>query len=284
MLTISLALCCYTIASAQSKSAPAANAVLISETKSGNTVTSHYVVRHDTGKSANFDVHYAISRAKIVPSYSDNTQQIADLKEFMGETQDTTMHISAIHIIGYSSPDGNTTHNDSLAMQRAQALYQYTTETYHPVQHIDTSYKTFSWQECAKAVEASNIPHKSEVLTILNSNYSEPSKEYHLRQLHDAWVYLATNILPSMRYADIAFDYGKDEFFTRTTTIPTPAPTTQTKTQTQPTPPAEIILVDEEEGIIIATPKEEYNNKKRERKTRNKRGKTYEIDTEVLFW
>ena len=280
-----LALCCIATTSAQSNNAPMANAVLISQTKNGNTVTSRYVVRHDTGRSANFDIHYTISRAQIVPTYSDNSRQINELKEFMGESKDSMMHISAIHIVGYASPDGNLTHNDSLASHRAQALCQYAINTYHPDQKIDTDYKTFSWKECIGAVTNSTIPQKEEVLAILNSNHTECEKEAHLRKLPEAWKYLTNNLLPTMRYADISFDYGVDEVITRTTIVkqPTP-PATATTTSTTPATKPEVVVVDEEMGIIIATPKEDHNTKRNERKARKADKKNSKSGSEVRYW
>ena len=280
-----LALCCIATTSAQSNNAPMANAVLISQTKNGNTVTSRYVVRHDTGRSANFDIHYTISRAQIVPTYSDNSRQINELKEFMGESKDSTMHISAIHIVGYASPDGNLVHNDSLASHRAQALCQYAINTYHPDQKIDTGYKTFSWKECVNAVANSTIPQKEEVLAILNSNHTECEKEAHLRKLPEAWKYLTNNLLPTMRYADISFDYGVDEVITRTTIVkqPTP-PATATTTSTTPATKPEVVVVDEEMGIIIATPKEDHDTKRNERKARKADKKNSKGGSEVRYW
>ena len=108
--------------SAQSSDAPTANAILVSQTRNGNVVTSRYKIPHNNDKRAEFDVHYAINKANIVESYLDNPQQIAELKDFMDQTKDTTMHITAIHIVGYASPDGNSTKNDTLAAKRAQAL------------------------------------------------------------------------------------------------------------------------------------------------------------------
>ena len=285
LFLIPLALCCIATSSAQSSSAPTANAILISQTRNGNTVTSRYVVRHNSGKNANFDVHYVINRAQIVPTYSDNSQQIADLKEFMGEAKDSTMHISAIHITGYASPDGCTTQNDSLAAHRAKALCQYAINNYHPKQQIDTNYKTFSWKDCASTVEASNIPQKSEVLAIINSNHTERDKEMNLRKLSDAWKYLTTKILPAMRYADISFDYGVDEIITRTTIVkqPTP-PATATTTSTKPAPQPEVVVVDEEMGIIIATPKEDSDTKRNERKARKADKKSAKGDSKARYW
>ena len=264
-----LAMCCVAIGATAQSTLPAKNAVMISQTRNGNTVTTRYRVPHD-GKHAEFDVHYAVNRSDIVPSYSTNPQQISDLKDFMAHSADTTMHISAIHIVGYASPDGSTTQNDTLAAKRAKALYTYAVNTYPPKQSVDTAHKTFAWSDCVAAVKASDIPDKESVVAVLQSTaHSEREKEAKLRTMKAAWSYLASHILPSMRYADIEFDYGVDEIVTRTTLVaqPEPAKTTTSPDTTQPaTQQPEMVVVDEEMGIIIATPKEDKNSARHERK------------------
>ncbi len=281
--------------SAQSNQAPA-NAVLVSQTRNGNVVTSRYKIPHNDGKHAEFDVHYAVNRSNIVPSFSDNTQQIAELKDFMAQTKDTTMHISAIHIVGYASPDGNAKQNDTLASARAKSLYHYAVNTYHPEQKIDTDHKTFKWSDCVSAVEKSDISQKESVLDILKStSHTEPQKEQALRKMPDAWRYLATHILPQMRYADIEFDYGVDEFVTRTTTVAatTPAkPVQVSQPAAQPQSQPEEVIIDEEMGIIIATPKHSHAddgvdgaaNKRNQRKARKADKKNLKGGYEAIYW
>ena len=261
---IVLALGTTVAVSAQSNQAPAANAILVSQTRQGDVVITRYKIPHNDGRSAEFDMHYALNKSEIVPTYSNNSEQIADLKDFMAQCCDSTMHVSAIHVVGYASPDGNTKHNDTLASKRAQSLYHYAVNTYHPTQKIATSHKALRWSDCVPAVEKSNIPNKNMVLAILKSNsHTEPQKEIALRRIPEVWNYLASNILPSMRYADIEFDYGVDEFVTRTTVEPQPKPSEpekQPETTTQPQP----IAVEEEMGIIIATPNHDSNDDKRQ--------------------
>lgn len=279
-----LALSATVAVSAQSNQAPAANAVMVSQTRNGNVVTTRYKIPHNDGRHAEFDIYYAIDRTNIVPSFSENQEQIAELKEFMEQTKDTTMHISTIHIVGYASPDGNAKDNDSLASQRAQSLYHYAVNTYHPKQKIETDHKTFHWSDCVAAVEESDIPHKEQVLAILQSTkHTEPQKEYALRKLPDAWRYLKANILPQMRYADIEFDYGIDEFVTRTTIVPV-AETAKPVQTAQPQQPKEVV-VDEEMGIIIATPAKESRSEKRDdRRTRKANKKASKEGYEIIYW
>ncbi len=257
------------VATAQS-SKPAPNAVLLSETRTGNTVTSRYLIPHKDGKHAEFDVYYTINRSDIVPAYSNNKEQMNELKDFLAQVADTTMHISAIHIVGYASPDGNGAQNDSLAAHRASSLYRYAVNSCCCPQKVDVEHHTYHWSDVAKAVNTSNIPDKQAVLQVLQSTtHSEQQKEAALRKMAAAWNFLTNNILPTMRYADIEFDYGVDEVVTRTTLVsqpkpapqPAPQPTTQ-PAQKQP----ELVVVDEEMGIIVATPKSDAEQRKACRK------------------
>jgi hypothetical protein len=283
LLTV-LALGATVAAAAQSNQAPAANAILVSQTRQGDVVTTRYKIPHDAGRSAEFDMHYAVNKSNIVPTYSDNSEQIAELKDFMAQCCDSTMHVSAIHIVGYASPDGNVKQNDTLASKRAQSLYHYAVNTYHPTQKIATSHKALRWSDCVPAVEASNIPNKSEVLEILKStSHTEPQKEIALRRLPESWNYLASNILPQMRYADIEFDYGVDEFVTRTTVLPQ----SDSSTKEQNTQPAqtEPVVVEEEMGIIIATPNHDSNDDKRQHHKEKKNEKPRVIgEYEAIYW
>lgn len=273
-----------TAAVAQSTQAPASNAVLISQTRQGDNIVSHYKIPHDNDKQAGFDLHYAVNNSTIVDSYSDNPRQIEDLKDFMAQTTDTLMHISAIHIVGYASPDGNTKQNDTLASKRAQSLYHYAVNAYHPKQTIDTSHKTFRWCDCVSAVEKSDIPQKDKVLAVLKStSHTEAEKEAALRKMPESWRYLATHILPQMRYADIEFEYGVDEIVTRTTMVSNPQPAKPAVNAPQQPAQAEPVLVEEETGVIVAVPVEESRHRsKREPHRQRKSGKA---DTyEVIYW
>ena len=133
-------------------------------------------------------------------------------------------------------------------------------------------------------VEKSNIPQKSQVLAILKSaSHTEHQKEMALRKMPDAWSYLATNILPQMRYADIEFNYGVDEFVTRTTTVAQtePAKSAQTSQATSQTAP---IVVDEEMGIIIATPNHDAEDKRHHHKDKKNDKARVIGEYEAIYW
>ena len=101
----------------------------------------------------------------------------------------------------------------------------------------------------------------------------------------EAWKYLTTNILPQMRYADIEFDYGVDEFVTQTTTIKPKVEPAKTVPTCQPSQPE--IVVEEEMGIIVATPNHECKEtgcrRCEKRNTKGNKKHTKE-SVEVIYW
>jgi hypothetical protein len=275
LLTL-IALGAVVVAVAQKTEAPASNAILVSQTRNGNVVTSHYKIPHNDGKQAEFDVRYAINRSEITPGYSNNSQEISDMQDFMAHTQDSTMHISSIHIVGYASPDGNERDNDSLAQQRAKSLYVYAASCCPACANVATAHKALHWSDCIPVVEASSIPNKDSVLAILKStSHTEPQKERALRGMPEVWSYLAKNVLPQMRYADIEFDYGVDEYFTRTTTVEPTKPAEPTQT-----PQPEPVVVEEEVGVIIATPQDDGGKHKRKKSEKGRVVGEYE----AVYW
>lgn len=271
-------------AAAQTMQAPASNAILVSQTRDGNVVTYRYKIPHADGKHAEFDLHYAINRSEIAPLFSDNSRQIEEMKDFMEQTKDTTMHISSIHIVGYASPDGNAKMNDSLASQRAQSLYVYATNCCPACAKIATTHKALHWSDCAPVVRVSAIPQKEAVLKILTSTcHSESQKEAALRKMPDAWKFLAAHILPQMRYADIEFDYGVDEYVTRTATVE-PAKTTKPAEPVQTSQPTQPVVVEEEVGVIIATPQHEDKGKRNHRKQKKAEKGRVVGEYEAIYW
>ena len=91
-----------------------------------------------------------------------------------------------------------------------------------------------------------------------------------------------------MRYADIEFDYGVDEIVTRTTIVepPKPAQTAPAVQTSQPKQPDEVV-VEEEMGIIVATPNhsdDNSENRRNQRKARKADKKNIKGGYEAIYW
>lgn len=109
-LALSLSLCVLPSVHAQTKSsvqAPAADTVMLSQSRDGDYVVSRYLVKHNSGMSADFMVYYPMNVSKMTPAFSGNAAQLSSLKTFMGTlAADSMMHVKSVTVTGYSSPDG----------------------------------------------------------------------------------------------------------------------------------------------------------------------------------
>ena len=58
------------------------------------------------------------------------------------------------------------------------------------------------------------------------------AKEVKLKAMNDVWNYLTTKVLPTLRRADVVFDYGRDQIIEKKVMVAKPAP----KQAVQPKP------------------------------------------------
>ncbi len=245
--------------SAAPKSACKRDTILISQSREGNTLVSRYAVRCANYQTATVSVHFALDISTLSPSFGDNGAAMATLNKWLHST-DTTMHITAIAIHGYASPDGEQAKNATLARARAEAMATYI-QKQHPTASVTLASTAYAWSDCQSAVQQSGIADKQAVLKIIGSNEPPMQKERHLQGLPAAWSTISHNILPTMRRVDVVFTYCTTDYFTRNTTItPPPAPKpveTKQPAPTQPQPQPIAIIEEQETGIIIEMPRGE---------------------------
>ena len=80
---------------------------MLSQSRDGDYVVSRYLVKHNSGMSADFMVYYPMNVSKMTPAFSGNAAQLSSLKTFMGTlAADSMMHVKSVTVTGYSSPDG----------------------------------------------------------------------------------------------------------------------------------------------------------------------------------
>lgn len=255
------------------------DAVLLSQTSDGKMVTSRYLIKGKEAQKATFVMHFTINHSNMLPTFADNSQQVADLKAFASKMKDTLMHLHSTTIVGYASPDGGESFNKSLAGQRAATVKNYLHELC-PNLKPSWSAHPYTWKDAMSAVEKSDIPQKGEVLRILALNVSDTEKEKHLKRLPAAWDYLKKSILPGMRKAEITFTYMMDSVMEKRVAVtpppapkPAPAAPATTKPAEEPKPVPMAIVEEVETGIIVdmtdvESRREMRQERKRERQNR----------------
>ena len=117
-------------------------------------------------------IDFRLNSHSIDSTYMDNSTRLDEIMSvFKHISSDTTFTVTQVTFSGVASPEGHSQINQRLAKERMQALEDYVRShialpdslvVYHDDHYIP-------WQYLTTEVEASDIPHKEEVLSILRS-------------------------------------------------------------------------------------------------------------------
>lgn len=205
---------------------------MLSETTYGDYLVRKYEVRNNA--DAGYELYYPISNSNLSSSFDGNARSMERLNDFLTSIdRDSLMSVHAITITGYASPDGPLALNERLARGRAQSLKAYVDRKYRLSQKYDVriNSQALGWDAARAAVAAANFPDRQNVLNIIDQRQDRMATESRLKAMPAVWTYLADNILPSLRYADITIQYTDRRIVERRTLIPQP----------------EVVIVEEEE-------------------------------------
>ncbi len=261
-LTLSCALAGVVCATAQSwsdVSKPMADTVVLSERTDGDYQIRQSLV--STPADAGYAVRYPINQATLQPSLDDNRRELGDLRSFVEAlARDTLMNVRSVTIIGYASPDGPERLNKTLAANRAQNFRNYADKQYGLSKRYDVKSSSVAsdWDACRSAVAQSDMPHRQEVLRVIDSRATRAEKEAQLKAMPaEVWDYLKTKILPPMRCVRTQIDYRDGRVIETRLLVARPAcdpvpqqPQAECVPVAQPCTPC--VLVDEQiTGILI---------------------------------
>ena len=112
-------------------------------------------------------------------------------------------------IKGFASPESPYDNNARLASGRTQAVKQYVNELYDfAPEFISTSYEPEDWEGLRRFVENSSIPHKKEILAIIDSGREPDNKEWKIKsEYKEDYRYLLDNCYPYLRHSDYVVEY-----------------------------------------------------------------------------
>lgn len=157
-------------------------------------------------------VDYEVAKTEINPSLYDNRQMLTELadairKRYTGKQES----IKEIEITGYSSPEGTLEFNSRLAIERAVSLKDYLQRevTGLPDSLFKLENGGENWDGLRKLVEQSDMPHRSEVLRIIDNVPAEvnlktnTSRKRSLMDLNGGrtWNDMLKNFFPQLRNA-----------------------------------------------------------------------------------
>lgn len=167
--------------------------------------------------SRHFLINYRVDIADIDTNFMDNAKRIKELRAFLREIRENPLiFIDSVRFSGTASPDGYIEYNRWLSENRLEHFKELTDEEIvipDSIIFLNDSYIT--WQNFREEVDASGIPYKDEVLSVIdlpadtvkwNWGLHTDSRLLKLRNMHNGKVWNSLKpILFYLRFADAEF-------------------------------------------------------------------------------
>ena len=170
--------------------------------------------------SIHFRLRYVINIPVLDSTFVDNAPRMGTMRDFLQTVQNSRhIKITDVRFRGTASPDGTYDFNVWLSENRLRTFKEFV-HTYvdipDSVIHANTS--AIPWDEFRACVEASDIEHRDEVLSIIDEeprlvpfygNRRIDARLLKLKKLYkgEVWEVLKSPILRDLRYGDAVFHF-----------------------------------------------------------------------------
>lgn len=155
-------------------------------------------------------IDFPVNRTEIHPDYRNNSAELAKIVATIDSVRnDGDVTITSLSIKGYASPEGPYANNRRLAEGRTMALKEYVQRQY-AFSHtfIATSFEPEDWAGLREYVAASNLPHKAEIIALIDGDREPDNKEWKLKSTYvDEYKYLFAECYPALRHSDYRVEY-----------------------------------------------------------------------------
>lgn len=155
-------------------------------------------------------VDFPVSETVIYPEYRNNQEELAKIRATLDVVfDDSDVTIKHMSIKGFASPESLYDNNTRLASGRTESLKNYVHDLYHLQEDfIETSFEPENWAGLRAYVESSDLPHKSAILEIIDSDRDPDNKEWKIKSTYkDEYQYLLKNCYPALRRSDYLIEY-----------------------------------------------------------------------------
>lgn len=161
-------------------------------------------------------VDFVLDSIWIDPDYHTNRYELGKISHLIDSLQaEPKIHIDAVGLHGYASPEGPYKHNVWLAKHRVRALANYISEHHNLDPAIITQRSTpEDWAGLRRYVEQSSLPHRNEILQVIDDTINRPDPDLRLRYIRQTYVRdfadIFDNNLPYLRHTDYIIRYTRD--------------------------------------------------------------------------
>ena len=156
-------------------------------------------------------IDFPVNMTDLYPDYRKNPVELAKIIATIDSVRnDKDVTVKRITIKGWASPESPWSNNKRLAMGRTATLKRYVMNLYNfPDDFIETDYYPEDWFGLRDFVETSNLPHKNEILALIDDDSLEPDpKEDKLKKTYpDEYKFLLATVYPGLRHSDYKIEY-----------------------------------------------------------------------------
>lgn len=160
-------------------------------------------------------VDYPVSETVIYPDYHDNRRELAKIVSQIDSVRlDEDVKIKSIFIKGYASPESPYDNNTRLARGRTESIRRYVSDLYEiPVSLIHTDYEPENWEELRTWVEASSLPHRRQILELIDRDEEPDRKEWLIKSRYkEDYARMYSQCYPFLRRTYYRIDYEVRSF------------------------------------------------------------------------
>ncbi len=160
-------------------------------------------------------IDFVVNKTDINPEYRRNPRELLKIQETIDTVlNDPDVTITGVWLKGFASPESPYAHNKDLAIGRTAALKEHLRQLYNfSPDIITTDYEPEDWKGLRKAVEASNIDHKTEILEIIDSDMEADPKEAAIKRKYPKeYRFMLENFYPALRHTDYRISYEVKRF------------------------------------------------------------------------
>ena len=152
------------------------------------------------------DLMYLINSAQV-RNVALSAEQIKMFEQFLKDAEaDENTTLAGVHSKGYASPDGPQKFNDELSKKRSESAKTAVGKQIKKQGinvDIDAAQYGEDWDGFKALVEASNMPDKNLILSVLNMYNSPVQREEQIKNMSQVYQTLKKDILPQLRRAQL---------------------------------------------------------------------------------
>lgn len=155
-------------------------------------------------------IEFAVNKADIRPDYRANRTELDKIQATIDSVRnDADMQVTSLSIKGFASPEGSYANNARLARERTEALKKYVSQLYaFSDSFISTSSEAEDWAGVRTYVEQSSLPHKADILALIDSDRDPDNKEWKIKTDYpDDYRTLKEQCYPALRHSDYRVEY-----------------------------------------------------------------------------